>query len=93
MAQIAFYEAASLQPAAVPRLAGTGLAAKFGFSLAAGDWDGDGAADLVAGAPPAHDGKGAPDSGAVYVYYAPAKTVGGRGREGVCRGDVHVNGS
>ncbi|XP_047480662.1 integrin alpha-5-like isoform X3 [Penaeus chinensis] len=75
---IAFYEAASLRPAKVPRLAGTGLAAKFGFSLAAGDWDGDGAADLAAGAPLAHDGMGAPDAGAVYVYYAPAKTVSPR---------------
>ncbi|XP_063589771.1 integrin alpha-5-like [Penaeus indicus] len=75
---IAFYEAASLRPATVPRLAGSGLASKFGFSLAAGDWDGDGATDLAAGAPLAHDGKGAPDAGAVYVYYAPAKTVSPR---------------
>ncbi|ROT68847.1 integrin alpha 5 [Penaeus vannamei] len=76
--QIAFYEATSLRPAAAPRLAGSSLATKFGFSLAAGDWDGDGAADLAAGAPLAHDGKNAPDAGAVYVYYAPAKTVSPR---------------
>lgn len=78
--QIAFYEATSLRPAEAPRLAGSSLATKFGFSLAAGDWDGDGASDLAAGAPLAHDGKNAPDAGAVYVYYAPAKTVSMRAR-------------
>ncbi|XP_042893778.1 integrin alpha-5-like [Penaeus japonicus] len=78
LGSITFYDARSLRPVAAPRLTGSDYGAKFGYSLAAGDWDGDGAADLVAGAPLADGGKGAADAGAVHVYYAPAKTVSPR---------------
>lgn len=73
---------------AAPRLTGSDYGAKFGYSLAAGDWDGDGAADLVAGAPLADGGKGAADAGAVHVYYAPAKTVSGFYSLRVCPGST-----
>ncbi|XP_071538638.1 integrin alpha-5-like isoform X2 [Panulirus ornatus] len=57
---------------------GSDVGAKYGFSLAAGDLDGDGVTDLVVGAPLAPGARGAPDAGKVYVYYAPGKKVAPR---------------
>lgn len=61
-------------------LKGENVGAKFGFCLAAGDVDGDGADDLMVGSPlaPGRDITGRhslPDAGKVYVYYAPLKQV------------------
>nr|XP_053648247.1 integrin alpha pat-2-like [Cherax quadricarinatus] len=55
------------------QLSGEDMGAKYGYSLAAGDLDADGAHDLVVGAPLAPGQLGAPDAGKIYVYYAPLK--------------------
>ncbi|XP_047469975.1 integrin alpha-5-like [Penaeus chinensis] len=52
----------------------------FGYSLAAGDVDGDGATDLVVGAPLAQAPNQMLDHGRVYVHYAPTNKVSKRPR-------------
>ncbi|XP_071538352.1 integrin alpha-IIb-like isoform X2 [Panulirus ornatus] len=53
---------------------GDDIGAKYGYSLGSGDVDGDGATDLLVGAPLAPgDANHAPDAGKVYVYYAPLR--------------------
>ena len=44
---------------------------RFGEAIATGDFDGDGFADLAVGAP-SYDAEGAPNSGAVFVFYGSA---------------------
>lgn len=54
-------------------LEGRETGAKFGYSLASGDFDGDGVSDLAVGAPLCRGEKEAPDAGGVFVYYSPLK--------------------
>nr|XP_045617677.1 integrin alpha-8-like isoform X1 [Procambarus clarkii]XP_045617678.1 integrin alpha-8-like isoform X1 [Procambarus clarkii] len=55
------------------RFAGKDVGAKYGYSLAGGDLDGDRADDLVVGAPLAPGLHQAPDAGKVYIYYSPVR--------------------
>ncbi|XP_042211106.1 integrin alpha-IIb-like [Homarus americanus] len=54
-------------------LYGTEVGAQFGYCLGSGDVDGDGAADLLVGAPLA-PGEHAPDAGKIWVYLSPLIT-------------------
>lgn len=59
-----------------PVFYGEDIGGKFGYSLGAGDIDGDGITDLLVGAPFAPHSSGlAPDAGKVYIYYSPRKLV------------------
>ncbi|XP_042886668.1 integrin alpha pat-2-like [Penaeus japonicus] len=64
----------------VTRLIGEANGDCFGHSLAAGDVDGDGASDLVVGAPLAQAPNQMVDHGRAYVHYAPARKVSVRPR-------------
>ncbi|XP_042874256.1 integrin alpha-5-like isoform X1 [Penaeus japonicus] len=57
-------------------LEGEETGAKFGYSLASGDFDGDGVSDLAVGAPLARGDFGNLDAGCVFVYYSPVKENG-----------------
>ena len=52
----------------VPTLTGTSPEEHFGYSTAAGDFDGDGTLELAVGAPGAANGAGGIHAGAVYVF-------------------------
>jgi len=52
----------------VPTLVGAARGAEFGRCVAAGDLDGDGATELVVGAPGVSDTSGVPHAGAAYVF-------------------------
>lgn len=59
----------------IKKISGDGPMAKFGYSLAAGDVNGDGKPDLIVGAPFNTNTPSLYQSGAVYVYFAPDFTT------------------
>ncbi|XP_063611824.1 integrin alpha-8-like [Penaeus indicus] len=54
-------------------LEGRETGAKFGYSLASGDFDGDGVSDLAVGSPLCRGEKKTDDAGGVSVFYSPLK--------------------
>jgi hypothetical protein len=52
----------------------------FGFAVAAGDFNGDGFADLAAGVP-SEDGNGISDAGVVHVIYGSAAGLSSAGNQ------------
>ncbi|XP_047469713.1 integrin alpha pat-2-like isoform X1 [Penaeus chinensis] len=72
----------SLKPV-LKTLEGRETGAKFGYSLASGDFDGDGVSDLAVGSPLCQGEKEAPDAGGVSVFYSPLKKSASQKRQEV----------
>jgi hypothetical protein len=68
---VSIYEGESGGPKLIKKLAGEGPLDRFGFSLAAGDLDGDGYNDLIVGAQYNTPSSLLYQQGAVYVYFGP----------------------
>ncbi|XP_037781926.1 integrin alpha-V-like [Penaeus monodon] len=68
-------------------LEGRETGAKFGYSLASGDFDGDGVSDLAVGTPLCRGEKEAPDAGGVSVFYSPLKEGAAQRRQEV-KGEI-----
>lgn len=68
---VSVYQGGSGGPQLIKKLAGEGPLDRFGFSLAAGDLDGDGYNDLVVGAQYNTPSSLLYQQGAVYVYFGP----------------------
>ena len=68
---VSIYEGESSGPKLIKKLAGEGPLDRFGFSLEAGDLDGDGYNDLIVGAQYNTPSSLLYQQGAVYVYFGP----------------------
>lgn len=68
---VTVYEGGSSGPKLIKKLAGEGPLDRFGFSLAAGDLDGDGYNDLIVGAQYHTPSSSLYQQGAVYVFFGP----------------------
>ena len=66
---VSIYQGGSGGPQLIKKLAGEGPLDRFGFSLAAGDLDGDGYNDLIVGAQYSTPSSLLYQQGAVYVYF------------------------
>lgn len=73
---VSIYQGGSGAPQLVKKLAGEGPMDRFGFSLAAGDLDGDGYTDIIIGAQFNTPSPALYQKGAVYVYFGPDFTRG-----------------
>jgi len=68
---VAIYQAGSTGPKLLVKLSGEGPMDKFGYSLASGDFNGDGKTDIAIGAPYHNPAPSLYRQGAVYVYLGP----------------------
>jgi len=68
---VAIYQAGSSGPQLLIKLSGEGPMDKFGYSLASGDFNGDGKTDIAIGAPYHNPDSSLYRQGAVYVYFGP----------------------
>jgi len=71
---VSIYQGGGSGPQLITKLAGEGPMDRFGYSLAAGDLDGDGYTDIVVGAPSNTPSPSLYQQGAVYVYFGPQFT-------------------
>ncbi|XP_018021381.2 integrin alpha-PS1 [Hyalella azteca] len=74
---MAHRELSPCRPRSGVSLTGAEFSAMYGYALAAGDWDGDGVADLAVGAPYTSRDTSA-DAGAVHITYGPLSDSVGR---------------
>lgn len=71
---VSIYQGGNSGPHLVAKLAGEGPMDRFGFSIAAGDLDGDGYTDIIVGAQYNTPSPALYQQGAVYVYFGPGFT-------------------